>query len=145
MRAAVGPTGALWVRLNAKCGPDLGTCFGPSDFLARFDGADWTTYDSSDGIPMMGDHYQGFEGFFAVAPDRSVWFNPIGDYERTGRACDGLANFDGQAVRYFLRDTCIFAMDMASDGTVWLQAGESARPGPIDTYVITPEAVVAAE
>ena len=141
-RAAVGPDGTLWVRLNAECVPEDRLCGSVSDILARFDGSDWDVHDSSDGIPMMGDHYQGFEGFFEVAPDRSVWFNPIGDYERTGSECDGLANFDGQAVRYFLRDRCIFAMDMATDGTVWLQAGDSARPGPIDTYVITPEAVV---
>ena len=141
-RAAVGPDGTLWVRLNAECVSEDRICGSVSDILARFDGSDWDVHDSSDGIPMMGDHYQGFEGFFAVAPDRSVWFNPIGDYERTGSECDGLANFDGQAVRYFLRDRCIFAMDMATDGTVWLQAGDSARPGPIDTYVITPEAVV---
>jgi hypothetical protein len=140
-RAAVGPDGTLWVRLNAECVPEDRLCGSVSDILARFDGSDWDVHDSSDGIPMMGDHYQGFEGFFAVAPDRSVWFNPIGDYERTGSECDGLANFDGQAVRYFLRDRCIFAMDMATDGTVWLQAGDSARPGPIGTYVITPEAV----
>jgi hypothetical protein len=39
-------------------------------------------------------------------------------------------------------------MDIAPDGTVWLQAGERKVDGqfrPIDTYVITPEAVAATE
>ena len=149
-RAAVGPDGTLWVRLLADCGL---VCLGPSDILARFDGSDWETYDSSDGIPMME------EGFFEVAPDASIWFNPIGDHERTGTACDGIASFDGEAVAYFLRDTCIYAMDLAPDGTVWLQAGDDygdarargwredgrGRFGPIHTYVITPDAVAATE
>jgi hypothetical protein len=156
MRGAVGPDGTLWVRLHAECSAGEG-CAGPSDILARNDGGDWEVYDSSASIPMMGDHYQGFEGFFEVAPDRSIWFNPKGDYERTGSECDGVANFDGEAITYFLRDTCIFAMDLAPDGTVWLQAGEyradvasgqglgDAQPGPIRTYVVTPEAVAATE
>ena len=108
----------------------------------------------------MGSHYQGFEGFFEVAPDRSIWFNPIGDYESTGTECDGIANFDGQVLHRYLRDHCITAMDRAPDGTLWLRAFESALNAPregssrgfkwiptalVHTYAITPEAVAAAE
>ena len=151
MRADVGPDGTLWVRLHAECGADKG-CWAPSGILARLDGGDWDVYDSSDGIPIMGDHYQGFEGFFEVAPDRSIWFNPIGDYEGTGTECDGVANFDGEAVTSFLPGMCIYAMDLAPDGRVWLQAGEPLQ-GPwkrntglrIHTYVITAEAAAGAE
>jgi hypothetical protein len=103
----------------------------------------------------MGSHYQGFEGFFEVAPDRSIWFNPIGDREAQMWGCDGVANFDGQVLRRYLRDHCISAMDMAPDGTVWLRAATQLKPAqnaiignsawvPTDlfhTYVITPEAV----
>ena len=90
MRAAVGADGTLWVRLHPTCGHgtagDLpnSQCWGPSDILARFDGEAWEVFGPQDGLPMMGDHYMGFEGFFEVAPDRSVWFNPIGDYEAEG-------------------------------------------------------------
>ena len=96
---------------------------------------------------MRGDHYQGFRGFFDVAPDRSIWGNPRhADIHSSGTECDGIATFDGRAMTYYLRDLCIYAMDIAPDGTVWLQAGayraepgESLgewRPGPIHTYVI---------
>ncbi len=123
------------------------SCTNASDILARFDGDDWAVFGPDDGIPLMGDHYQGFEGFFAVGPDRSIWFNPIVDWERTGSDCDGVANFDGEVVTHYLRDLCVFGMDLAPDGTAWLQAGEweyidrAVQPGPIHTYVIAPEDV----
>ena len=139
MRAAAGPDGTPWVRLNPDCPPEAPGCWGPSDVLARLDGGDWQVFDASAGVPRMGDHYQGFEGFFEVAPDRSVWFDPIGE----DTECDGIADFDGKTVTSFLRDSCIFAMDIGTDGTVWLQAGDKARPDRIETYVITPEAVAA--
>jgi hypothetical protein len=84
-RAAVGPDGTLWVRL-VPCGSGAG-CVGRvlpfvrSAILARFDGEAWEVFGPEDGIPMMGDHYQGFEGFLEVAPDHSIWFNPNGDLD----------------------------------------------------------------
>ena len=153
-RAAVGADGTLWVLLHSECGPR--DCGGPSDILARYDGEAWEVFRPKDGIPRMGSHYAGFEGFFEVAPDRSIWFNPIGDREADRSECDGVANFDGQALRRYLRDHCIVAMDMAPDGTVWLRATQllpdrysPPDPGSMEwvptdlfhTYVITPEAV----
>ena len=148
-RVAVGPDGTVWVRLNAQCNSRL-PCTNPSDILARFDGHDWAVFGPDDGIPLMGDHYQGFEGFFAVAPDRSIWFNPRRAWESTETECDGVARFDGKMLRRYLPDHCISAMDVAPDGSVWLQGGEFSgdwdRPAdPIHTYVITPEAVATAE
>jgi hypothetical protein len=163
VRAAVGPDGTLWVRLvrcdsTTEC--EAGTAMnGRSSILARLDGEVWEVFRAKDGIPLMGDHYQGFEGFFEVAPDRSIWFNPNGD-PRTGPECDGIANFDGQVLHHYLRGHCITAMDIASDGTVWLRATErepdgSARPErrsfdflpnePVHTYAITREASTATE
>ena len=42
---------------------------------------------------------------------------------------------------------CIYAMDVAPDGAVWLQGRlpKADDAQPIDTYVIAPEAVAAAE
>ena len=129
-----------------------------SSILARFDGEVWEVFRAKDGIPMMGDHYQGFEGFFEAAPDRSIWFNPNGDLTKS--ECDGIANFDGQSVHHYLRGHCITAMDIAPDGTVWLRATErepdgSARPErrsfdflpnePVHTYAITRESSTATE
>jgi hypothetical protein len=144
-RAAVGPDGTVWVRFQPACEPSSG-CRGISNALARLDDDGWEVYDASDGIPMMGDHYGGFAGWFEVAPDHSIWFNPIGDLERTGTECDGVASFDGDAVTYYLRDLCVSAMDVASDGTVWLRGGgfsgdRDRLTETIDTYVITPDAV----
>lgn len=145
----VGPDGTVWVRFASG--------ISPKSILARFDGTEWTVYDESFDIPSMGDHFQGLEGWFEVASNGSVWFDPIGDWERTGTECDGVANFDGESLTYYLRDICIYAMDIGQDGRVWLQAGENradvasgqslgdVRPGPIHTYVITPEAVAGAE
>jgi hypothetical protein len=159
VRAAVGADGTLWVRLRPECGPGTrgnSSCGGPSDILARYDGAAWEVFRPKDGVPRMGYHYLGSEHFFDVAPDRSIWFNPIGDYEGGGSECDGIANYDGQGLRRYLRDHCIVAMDMAPDGTVWLRATQLLpdRYSPPDqgsmewvptdlfhTYVITPEAV----
>ena len=68
------------------------------------------------------------------------------DIDRSDTECDGVASFDGAAWTHYLRDHCIYAMDIAPDGTVWVQAGE--RPthqdfGAVATYVIRPEAVAA--
>ena len=146
-RADAGPDGTLWIRYRSLIGS-----YDPSrsSLLARFDGSDWDVFTR--GLPGMGDHYMGFEGWFEVASDRSVWFNPIGAQEQTGTRCDGVANFDGESLVRFMRDTCIYAMDVAPDGSVWLQAGEGPWRGgnagpipPIYTYVITPEAVAATD
>jgi len=137
--ADMNADGTLW----AQAGPA-----GPST-LARFDGTRWTTFDESDGVPPLGGHYQGHPGFLRVAPDGSVWVNPLGDWEATGNECDGVASFDGEAWDRYLRGICIYAMDVAPDGNVWLQAGVMRHAGsgfePVEVYVITPEAVAATE
>jgi hypothetical protein len=145
MRADAGPDGTLWVRLSPTCGPG---CIGSgSDLISRFDGANWEVFDASDGIPVTGHHTEQFYGFFEAAPDRSVWFDPSPQGEGPGSDCDGVANFDGQAVRRHLRGMCIYAMDVAPDGAVWLQGRLPTTDDtqPIDTYVITPQAVAAVE
>jgi hypothetical protein len=134
--ADVGPDGTLWARYDDD--PSGNT-------LARLDGTEWQTF--TDGIPRIGGHYMGFTGWFEVGPDGSVWFNPFGDYEATGTECDGVASFDGVMLNRFLRDSCIYAMDIAPNGAVWLQAGPSPEnpPNTVHTYVITPEAAAAAD
>jgi hypothetical protein len=66
-----------------------------------------------------------------------------------------VANLDGGTLGYFLKDYCVYAMDVAPDGSAWLQAGEDrGDPGsstsgvltvPVHTFLITPEAVAATE
>lgn len=129
--ADVGPDGTVWIGRNHNVTGEPRT--------ARFDGREWTEYAAG----LNGGHvYEGGGGWFQAGPDGRVWFNP-GD----GGGCDGVAAFDGESLDHFLRDMCIFAMDVAPDGHVWLQAGldDATRPIVMHTYVITPEAVVATE
>ena len=71
---------------------------------------------------------------------------------RRATDCDGIVSFDGETVTCFLRDRCIYGMDIAPDGHVWLQGGEPGEvprqhgsPTTIHTYVITPEAISGTE
>ena len=144
LRAEVGPGGTVWAWLDSG-----GRLYSE---LARYDGGEWTVYAvDSYGLPAMGDLYQGAEGWFEVALDGSVWFNPITEaIALSDTECDGVASFDGEKLTRHLRDTCIYAMEVAPDGNVWLQGGEwfvgrSLGPGPVSTYVITTEAVAGAE
>jgi hypothetical protein len=109
-RAAVGPDGkSLWVLLRS------------GRELARFDGNDWEVH-GPDGLPTIGAGRPRAD-LFEVARDGSVWFNTN---TITGSGPDfesgGVVNFDGDAVRHFLRDLCVYEMDVAPDGSLWLQA-----------------------
>jgi len=149
-RATVAPDGqTLWVLLRS------------GRELARFGGSNWKVYEVPDGGASSS---RAYGAFFEAARDGSLWFNPI---RPSDVACDGVANVDGDTVRYFLRDHCVYAMDIAPDGSVWLQAGENqGDPSllwtsemtdapvdillaqlsfPVHTYVITPEAVAVTE
>jgi hypothetical protein len=90
------------------------------------------------------------------APDRSVWVTASVDpaAQDADLKCDGVVRFDGAAFSHFLKGTCVYAMDAAADGTLWIQAGRvdiyRSPPGssgafhlaqsvePIGTYVIRP-------
>ena len=85
-----------------------------------------------------------------AAPDGRLWLTLRGDFEQTETECDGVASFDGQTWTRFLTGECIYGLDAAEDGTLWLLAGEPPErdndgPGFIHTYIITPEAVTATE
>ena len=67
---------------------------------------------------------------------------------RTLASCEGIARFDGTTLVRHLRDVCVYAFDIAPDGSVWVQASgppTATGAGQIETYVITPEAVAATE
>ena len=137
---AVAPDGRRWVQLRRK----------NNLVLARHDGEGWTVYDAP------GTRYRqwGVPPNLRVAPDGSLWVNLVEGPNGPGD-CRGVTRFDEDEPRHFLGDLCIHAMDVARDGKVWLQAGEVRDVdsmdqiyeslGPAHTYVITPEAVAAAE
>ncbi len=163
----VGSDGTMWLYQYVDL-PVPGRQSGGGDepasehlpFLIRVDPAgSMTTFGAEDGVPqMIGLYHEGFRGNFEgpleVAPAGSVWLSPTSE-RRFGMGdgdCDGLARFDGVTWTRYLRDACIYAVDTAADGTLWVQAGEWLRtddeyppPGAVHTYAITPEAVAATE
>ena len=88
------------------------------------------------------------QGPFEVAPDGSLWVGWRVDDEKKFR-CDGVRRFDGAKWDHYLRDMCVASgpvLDISTDGSVWVLASETeGGKGPVDLYVITPEAVAATE
>ena len=98
----------------------------------------------------------GEGGFLVASPDRSVWVTASVDpaTQDADLKCDGVVRFDGSAFSHYLEGTCIYAMDAAADGSLWLQASKVdvyrsapetsgafhlAQPAePIGTYIIRP-------
>lgn len=129
--------GTLWVRRSSRA-------------LDRLDDGGWTTFAEADGVPPLGWVEPTFS--LRAAPDGSVWITPS---VSTGSPddelkCDGVAHFDGATWTRYLRDTCIFSMDVAPDGALWLQGakvdigninlytlGDTVEP--VQTFVIRPE------
>ena len=152
----VGLDGTLWIGATDSDQESCGLR------LARFDGTAWEAWGRDDLVPDVGPvlFYGGCqEGVHAVAPDGSVWLAPL-DF-LAGRECSGIARFDGITWSHYLPGLCVYDADIAPDGAVWVQAGEVRYEEPagddpslpaaqqdfgvVGTYVITPEAVPAAE
>jgi hypothetical protein len=106
------------------------------DYLVHVEGGPMTIHTNDEGVPEMTAFYDWGAGFMSAAPDGSVWLTPGGGLGIWG--CDGLANFDGQTWTRYLRGTCIYALDVATDGTVWAQGGtwDGRTPGPVETFAI---------
>jgi hypothetical protein len=146
-RIDVGVDGTLWIQAHDPQArlADTTSAYECGLRLARFDGSDWNDWDGDDGVPEVGPvfFYGGCqEGVHAVAPDGSVWLAPL-DF-MGGRECSGIANFDGTTWTRYIDGLCVYDADVAPDGAIWLQAGEVKHldgpvPGPVYTYVITPE------
>jgi hypothetical protein len=154
----VGPDGTVWhfgplAKTTGAFEPGLEL---PDDGFydwgpVRFAGGAWDWWTQDD-LPEGGLGV-GLDDQFAVAPDGSLWASrwqggkapkgvgwdiPLDD---GSAACDGVSRFDGETIDHFLPGRCI-TMDIAADGSVWLLAGDKEGRG---LYVITPEAVAAAE
>ena len=120
-----GPDGALWVKANARG-------------LARFDDPGWTTFTGADGLMRWGVAGRPFKDLLNVAADGSLWLTGGPPDE----GCGGVTHFDGTTWTSYLAGSCTHDLAIAPDGSVWLGAVASSR---LHTYVITPEAVAAAE
>jgi hypothetical protein len=147
----VGQDGTLWARGESQ------------RMMVRFDGTRWTEYGEADGVPPLWELF-GMPGDIEVAPDGSVWVNStpliretddgsIDDTSGEGDVCGGVYNFDGTTWTHYLHGTCVYDMDISPDGTTWLRGGTfdlntdefGSASGPVEVYVITPEAVAATE
>jgi hypothetical protein len=118
---------------DVALGPD-GTAWLPSwdratdgDVLIRFDGDEWSRWPIPD--------TEALRPPLAVSPDGSLWF--ASGFPPDG--CQGVRRFDGVTWDGFLTDLCVGALDITSDGAVWLLATEPGA-GLLSPYVITPQA-----
>ena len=107
-------------------------------YLSRLADGVWTVFGEADGVPSEPFGMQGgFEGFIRAAPDGSVWLT---------RPRDGgfgqLLRFDGSIWVEVLEGRSPLSVAIATDGSAWVEA---MSEGETSLYVITPEAVVAAE
>lgn len=125
---AVGPDDTLWVYLWTRSG---------EGHLARLTSDGWTIFHAEDGVPVVVDFYQGALGFMAVGPDGSVWLTPRSPQDAE---CGGIASFDGSVWTSYLQDACIVDLDVAPDGTVWVQTAVPGTDAHVaaSTYRITP-------
>lgn len=126
---ASGPDGTLWVYLWSRAG---------AGYLASLTSDGWTVFGPSDGVPVIRDFYQGALGFMVVGPGGRVWLTP--QDEPGEDDCGGVASFDGAEWTAFLEDVCVVDLDVAPDGSVWVQTavfeeGASRHAGA--TYRIT--------
>ena len=128
---AAGPDGTLWVYLWDR---------EQAGHLARLTPDGWTVYHEADGVPVVHDFHQGALGFMAVGPDGSVWLTP--QTVPGADDCGGIARFDGTTWASYLEDTCIVDLDVAPDGSAWVQTAAltGARYVATATYRITPDA-----
>jgi hypothetical protein len=165
--ADVGADGTFWGIRDGHYGDPSG-----DDRLVRSDGTGWSNFGSpewagtSAAMTELAEENEWVPDGFGrspwgaphVAPDGTLWVpsrlgvlgrDPdLGGGQRNvcGHGIDGVARFDGETWSRFLAGRCVEAMDITTDGSVWLLASRSDARFPLArVYVITPEAVAAAE
>ncbi len=118
-----------------------GTVWGSTspNAIARLDDDGWTEWDLAEMTDPVAPRYLGGGRTLAVSDDGSVWLKARRDEDTSG--CNGIYDFDGTAWSHFLRELCVRSVDISPDGLVWLRAG--GPDGPVDLYVIRPDATVA--
>ncbi|CAN5816748.1 hypothetical protein BH23CHL8_BH23CHL8_03180 [soil metagenome] len=123
--------GSLWMRRN-------------SSTLARHRLDGWRVFTAGEDGPIMG-WSQEEGGFLRASPDGGVWVTVSTGKQSGNFDCDGLARFDGTTWSRYLPMACIFAIDIAADGTAWVQAArmdprisQGLPLEPVQTYAIRP-------
>jgi hypothetical protein len=138
----VGADGTVWAKRPSGSWDEEVDDY--QNVIRRFDGDTWTEFGPEDGVPgegVMG----GLEGL-RVAPDGSVWGVWDGGDEGADEAAEesgAVYHFDGTTWEQYLPGLGVQSMEIGPDGAVWLLGSDEGKPYAL--YVITPEAVGAAE
>jgi hypothetical protein len=96
-------------------------------------------YTDEDGVPDT--NHSDWAGLMEAGPGGRVWMTAsVG----SSRGCAGAASFDGETWRHVLDGVCVYDLDLAPDGSVWLQGARGGYSADtVDTYVIRPEDAMA--
>jgi hypothetical protein len=134
---AVGDGGVVWAALTACRGQGCLDDYAKlRHFLARYDGTTWTVLDEDDGVART-NAPGGWKADLAVSPDGLL----LTTLDKPGSGSVALFNADGRVERLPRQRIGTLALQdiaAAPDGSFWvLEEG--------DHYIITPEAVAAAE
>ncbi|MFO7532041.1 MAG: hypothetical protein R6W93_06235 [Candidatus Limnocylindrales bacterium] len=148
---------ALW-RLDEGLGPwePLGSASGLSDMvaspdgviwarsvpntIARLDDDGWREWDLGQATDAGAPRFIGGGGPVAVGQDGSLWLKARPT--RAVRGCHGVYRFDGTTWSHVLEGQCVYSIDVAPNGWVWLRAAPDLGhgEGPVDLYAISPDA-----
>ena len=135
----VGQDGTMW-RTNPSPGGPVVDFHPAVDAMYRFDGMEWQRLDGLDedllAVLSGLDHRE-------VTPVGRLW---VWSWIPDDLEGAGVDLFDGSTRTSYLPGKHVLRADMAPDGTLWVLT-RSGRPdeGPVDVYVITPEAVAGTE
>jgi len=155
---AVGPDGTVWVYLVPGDAGD-------APRLARLGADGWDVFTEQDGVPLL--HLYGNAGpDLAVDDSGTLWIAINGrgvSFDEPGsdvvHGCPGVLSFDGNTWTGFLAGHCVNHIEVGPGGSIWGSAPYSEEPSPNTdehalpspgslpggVYVITPEAMAAAE
>jgi hypothetical protein len=106
-------------------------------YLIHVDGVVSLVYSDEDGVPETG--HSDVSGLLEAGGDGRVWMS-VGVWSGAQLDCGGAASFDGETWRHVLRDVCVYDLDVAPDGSVWLHGATGGYGADaVETYVIIPE------
>lgn len=129
-------------------------------WVERQDEGRWTYGGGSEVVRLGEDGWTGFElgpprylhpSPSAVGSDGAFWVAPGGDLVSEG-GCDGILRLGESGVSRFLLGQCVYDIAAGPNGELWAEAGTwegnwyaPESVGPVEVYLITPEAWTSTE
>ena len=110
------------------------------DTITRLEDEGWQRWDLEQQTDPGAPERIAGGGPVAVGQDGSLWLTARPPGARRG--CHGVYRFDGTTWTHFVEDLCLYSIDVAPNGWVWLRAapGLTRGEGPVDLYAIDPDA-----